>query len=213
MQILQLDRALDGAIASYRLLDHPFYRRWEAGALERHELAAYAGQYRHFEARLPAYLGTLADALPAGPARSAVLDNLADETGDPVPHLELFDRFAEGVGGVVEPAGPAATRLAEAYEAALGAGAPSGLAGLLAYERQAPEVAASKADGLRTHYGLSPSATAFWDHHATVDLRHARWATEALASLDPDSEVVARAARTVAAAWWGFLDEREACAA
>ena len=30
-------------IGGKRLLDHPFYRRWEAGTLARGELAAYAG--------------------------------------------------------------------------------------------------------------------------------------------------------------------------
>jgi len=43
------------------LLDHPFYRRWEAGQLSEAELASYAGQYRHVERALP---GVLADIAP-----------------------------------------------------------------------------------------------------------------------------------------------------
>ena len=47
--------ALDGK----RLLDHPFYRRWEAGEVTLGELADYASQYRHFESYLPNFLGEL----------------------------------------------------------------------------------------------------------------------------------------------------------
>ena len=41
-----LDQALEGR----RLLDHPFYRRWENGELIEGELQHYAEQYRFFEA-------------------------------------------------------------------------------------------------------------------------------------------------------------------
>ena len=78
-----------------RLLDHPFYRRWESGGVSIEELASYAAQYRHFERFLPTFLRTLVAALPEGPGRDLVATNLADEEGDPVPHVELFERFPE----------------------------------------------------------------------------------------------------------------------
>ncbi len=53
-------------IGGKRLLDHPFYRRWEAGTLARGELAAYAEQYRHIEAALPEVLRRVASNLPDG---------------------------------------------------------------------------------------------------------------------------------------------------
>lgn len=212
MQTTDLEAALDEGAAGYRLLDHPFYRRWEAGLLERRELASYAAQYRHFEAALPGFLERLAATVPPGPARQAVLDNLADELGDPVAHLELFERFGASVGAAEEVPGRAARSLGEAYDEVLGAGPVAALAGLLAYERQAPDVAASKAEGLRAHYGLPGHDTAFWDHHAEVDVAHARWTTAALASLDPDPVTVREATRRIARAWWEFLDERQAAA-
>ena len=46
-----------------RLLEHPFYRRWEDGALEMSELASYAAQYRRFEAQLPSFLEALSGML------------------------------------------------------------------------------------------------------------------------------------------------------
>ncbi|HXW31468.1 MAG TPA: hypothetical protein VEJ21_00145, partial [Acidimicrobiales bacterium] len=84
-----INRIYEEALADRRLLAHPFYRRWEAGELSGSELAAYAAQYRHFEAALPELLETVIQALPSGPARRAVEANLADERGVPAAHLSL----------------------------------------------------------------------------------------------------------------------------
>ncbi len=205
-----MDQVVADATNGLRLLEHPFYRRWEAGDLLPGELAAYAAQYRHFEAMLPDFLGELARSLPDGDARDAVLANLDDELGDPVAHLDLFDRFAAALGAPATDATPATAALLAAYETVLADGPVPALAGLVAYEHQAPDVAASKAAGLRAHYDLDDEAIAFWDHHATVDVAHARWTSDALDTLDADPEVVAASTRRVAEAWWGFLDEREA---
>jgi pyrroloquinoline-quinone synthase len=210
MDAASIDDTVSAATKGLRLLGHPFYRRWEAGELVDGELTTYAGQYRHFEAMLPAFLGTLASSLPEGEAHRAVTANLADECGDPVPHLELFDRFADALGAPVAAATPATKDLLAAYDTVLAQGPVPALAGLLAYERQAPEIAESKAAGLRAHYGLDAEAVSFWDHHATVDVAHGAWTADALADLDAPQEVVAAATRVVAEAWWAFLDEREA---
>jgi pyrroloquinoline-quinone synthase len=210
MDATTIDQTVSDATTGLRLLEHPFYRRWEAGELRFGELEAYAAQYRHFEAALPRFLEGIASSLPEGTALAAVAANLADELGDPVPHLELFDHFAEALGATPAEPTPATADLLAAYDTALAQGPVPALAGLVAYERQAPEVAASKAQGLRAHYGLDGDAVAFWDHHATVDVAHARWTLEALAGLDADTAVVAEASRAVAEAWWSFLDEREA---
>lgn len=210
MTISELDQAMAAALEDRRLLTHPFYRRWQLGEVTLGELAAYAAQYRHFEAGLPSFLTGLAGALPEGPARDLVAANLRDELGDPVPHLELFERFADAVGAPVETPSPATRALLETY-AELGAEGPAAaLAGFLAYEAQAPEVAASKAGGLRRHYGIGDDGVGFWEHHADVDARHGAWTAEALAATADDPGVVTAAARRAADAWWAFLDERDA---
>lgn len=208
MHAAEITRILEDAVADRRLLTHPFYRRWEAGALSVGELAAYAGQYRYFEAALPAALAAVASRLPQGPARALVEANLADELGVPAPHLRLFDAFAESVGATAAAAGPAAAALADHYDA--GADPVAVLAAIGAYEVQAADIAASKADGLRLRYGIGPDGTAFWDVHATMDRDHASWTAQALAALDAPPADVAAAAGRAADAWWTFLDEREA---
>ncbi len=204
-----LDSALSAALADRRLLDHPFYRRWEAGEISRAELAAYAGQYRHFERYLPAFLARLVAGLPRGEALDLVAANLADEEGDPVPHVELFEQFARAVGSGEDAASPATRALLATYEELLGQGVLSGLAGFVAYESQSAEIARRKADGLRSHHGLDDHAVSFWEHHAEVDARHGTWARSALGLCSDKPERLVDAIRRAADAWWAMLDERE----
>ena len=210
----ELTAEFSRAIADRQLLQHPFYQRWERGELGPGELAAYAGQYRHFEAALPTLLRQVMDRLPAGPASDLVERNLSDEEGNPRPHVELFESFAHAVGAPTTVPQTAATRaLLDTYGRLVAGSGAEGLAALIAYEVQAPGIATSKADGLRRHYGCDATATAFWDVHATMDSDHSGWAISALAELPASRAVTIGAARAAAEAWWAFLDEREAEAA
>jgi pyrroloquinoline quinone (PQQ) biosynthesis protein C len=212
MLTTELDALLDDILRSRRLLAHPFYRRWEAGTLGRGELASYAAQYRHFEAALPVVLERIADALPAGRARQLVEANLDDERAVPAPHLELFDTFAGAVGATVTGMTPATDALVGIYMTLADASPVAALSAVAAYEVQAPSIAASKADGLRTRYGLDADGTRFWDVHAGVDEAHGAWMLEALGAVAAGPDEVTAAATAAADAWWAFLDEREAAA-
>ncbi len=210
----RIHHALAGALAGRHLLTHPFYRRWEAGTLGQGELAAYAGQYRHIERALPVTLARIADALPEGPARTLVEANLADELGVPAPHAALFESFARAAGAEAEVAPSHATSaLLAAIRSASTADPVTALSMVAAYEVQAADIAVSKAEGLRRHYGFDPDGTRFWDVHATLELAHADWSAEGLSALEADPAVVYSAAVAAAEAWWEFLDEREEAAA
>ena len=202
-------QSIEAALAGRRLLSHPFYQRWEAGLLQRSELAAYAAQYEHFEAALPGLLRAMLDGLdPNTLAARLIAQNLADEEGNPQAHVTLFAAFAEGVGAQATAPTDATLRLLDTYGRLVAAGSACGLAALIAYEVQAPEIAATKAAGLRAHHALDARATEFWDVHADMDRDHAEWAVDALAQL-PDAAVAIPAVRAAADAWWAFLDERE----
>lgn len=198
------------ALTDRLLLQHPFYRRWERGEVSVAELATYAEQYRHFEAYLPRFLTDLTAALPVGLAKTLVSANLADELGDPVPHLELFERFAAAVDAGHKPPSVATDNLLGTYNDLLADGPLTALAGFVAYESQASDVARTKAEGLRRHHGLNDHEVSFWQHHAVVDEQHATWACRALADLNAMPGNTAPAVRRAADAWWAFLDEREA---
>ena len=207
-----LRNAIEAALVGRRLLSHPFYQRWEAGLLHPGELAAYAAQYAYFEAALPMLLRDMLDGIdPDSSAANLVAQNLADEEGNPQSHLTLFAGFADAVGAPASAPSDATRHLLDTYGRLVACGSVHGLAALIAYELQAPEIAATKAAGLRAHYGLDASATEFWDVHAHMDREHADWAVDALAQL-PGAEGAIPAVRAAADAWWAFLDEREAAA-
>jgi len=208
--------ALEAALAGRMLLTHPFYLRWEAGELSPGELANYSSQYRHFEAALPTLLRDLSAQLVAAGSVAAgaiVSQNLSDELGRPRPHLELFDHFADAVGGTPVAPTQATDGLTSTYTDLVAESAVAGLAGLAAYETQASAIAGSKADGLRLHYGIDEQGTAFWDVHAAMEVEHGDWIVDALVCLDAQPGQVEAAARRGADAWWAFLDDREAEAA
>jgi pyrroloquinoline-quinone synthase len=207
MDATRLDAVLQDRLDGRRLLDHPFYRRWSRGEVSVAELRAYAAQYRHFEAALPAHLAAVANAAPDNALRDAALGNLDDER----THLSLFDAFVDALGEP-EPAppSPAMRNLLDVYHAARGRSAVEGFAALLAYEAQSADVAASKAEGLREHGILDGDGLRFWDLHAGVDGEHARWAKQALEASCDDDALIGDAVERAAVAWWHFLDEREA---
>lgn len=208
----QLRAALEAGLADRQLLQHPFYLRWEAGTLRPGELGAYAAQYRYFETALPSLLRGLLGRLDPGPASDLVSQNLADEEGNPEPHIAAFARFADAVGADGAPPTAGTQRLVDTYQSLIASSGAEGLAAVVAYEMQAPEIASSKATGLRRHYGIDATGTYFWDIHATMDIDHAQWGIEALAALDIPERQVVGAARAAADAWWAFLDDRESAA-
>lgn len=203
-----LQHTLDEVLATRQLLEHPFYRRWEVGALSSEELTHYAEQYRYFEAMLPTFLEGLSAGLAPGMARDLVEANLADEITAP-SHLDLFDRFADYYGVQDASMTPATRRLVDAYSNVQAKGSVAALAGLFAYESQGAAIADSKAEGLVEFYGISDAALTFWTEHGSIEGDHAKWTLDALATLEPDLDEVTDAALLVADAWWAFLDERE----
>jgi len=208
---MDLTLTVTGILEGRTLLSHPLYRRWEEGGLKDGELASYASQYLHVERQLPDTLAATIASTPDGRVRSLLQENLDDELGKPIPHVELFDGFARAVDAVETAPTPATAALVDLYRTAPAVGSAFALGVLAAYEVQAAAIARSKADGLRDHYGLDETATAFWDLHAELEDAHADWTLDAASTLD-DAEFV-RGVATSRDAWWAFLDDRELAAA
>ena len=206
---------VEEALEGRRLLSHPFYQRWSRGELRLGELAAYAGQYRFIEASLPGWLRSIQSSSQNPEVHGLVQRNLDDEVGGVVTHVELFERFAVAVDAASAQSTQVerATRaLLDTHAELVSSSAADGLAAVLTYELQAPEISASKAAGLRAQYGVDGDA-AFWDTHASVEGDHASWTLDALVAAGGEPATVAAAARRTADAWWAFLDEREAAVA
>jgi pyrroloquinoline quinone (PQQ) biosynthesis protein C len=211
MRTHDLISAFDLAISEHRLLTHPYYRRWQDGLLTIDELGAYAEQYRHFERSLPGVLATTAECLSDVQTRRLVEDNLRDELAEPRPHAEIFEGFASAVGAKQKADATEATRnLVSLYETASSPDPVAALSVIGAYEIQAAQVALTKGESLRAHYGVGAAGTEFWDIHATLEETHAAWTIDALTALDADPSTVQKFASESSDAWWSFLDERDA---
>ena len=205
---------VESAISRRRLLEHPFYQHWSAGTLPLENLREYARQYYAFESSFPRFLSTIHSKSPDPVARQSILENLWDEEHGPDNHAELWLRFAEGVGAGRDDVmsarwNPATARLVDVYEGICStASTAAAVAAVYAYERQVPEVAKAKIDGLERHFGVTDDRSlAFFRVHAGLDVAHAEAERRIIAKEgEVEAEEVEEAARTALAAWWRFLD-------
>ncbi|HEX8154272.1 MAG TPA: hypothetical protein VF698_14155, partial [Thermoanaerobaculia bacterium] len=67
---------LDVRVSEQRLLDHPFYQRWNAGTLTREELQEYARQYWHYALAFPTFLSAMHAHTADVATRQLLLENL-----------------------------------------------------------------------------------------------------------------------------------------
>lgn len=203
---------IDRIIEERHLLKHPFYQRWQNGKVTPEVLREYAKQYYAYESRLPMFLEAAIGHVDAGPARAALEENLADESGQPEPHPELWVRFAEALGVEAEEVRtakptPRTQNLVGTYTSLCERGPDESLGALYAYESQFSAIASAKAEGLRKFYGVTdPDALRFFDLHSTLDVEHAT----AIRSAMPDTDLSRQAVSLAVEAWWGMLDQFEA---
>jgi pyrroloquinoline-quinone synthase len=205
---------IDQMIDERHLLKHPFYTKWAAGTLPVEALQEYARQYYAFESAMPRFLSALHTRTESREVRQQILDNLWDEEHGKDNHAELWLRFAEGIGvsrESVQTATPneATQELVSFYRVVtLEEPVAAGVAALYAYERQVPQVAGSKIDGLERHYGVTDARPlAFFKVHGVLDIEHSGAEREMLGKLaeDTDEASIEGATSRALDAWWSFL--------
>jgi pyrroloquinoline-quinone synthase len=204
---------LDDATRSKRLLEHPFYKAWAAGTLTEEDLAFYAGQYWRQVEAFPSYLENIAGSLPEGPAKETIRANLSDEiVGD---HAALWLDFAASVGAAEDtvhsspPEPETAACVAGFNEGTRQRSAVFALGMLYGYESQTPGVAATKVEGLRTHYGIQGKGLEYFELHGEMDVEHSAELAAAIAGIATDEASLADAeagARAGASEIYRLLD-------
>ena len=207
---------IDAIIAEKSILKHPFYQRWQAGEMTLDELKGYTCQYYHHVLAFPKYVsGTHANCDDLAD-RQELLENLREEEEGPNNHPELWLRFGEAIGLQREDMTdavplPETTALDESFRR-ITKDSPfiAGIAALYAYESQVPEVAGTKMDGLKRHYGVdSPDGLRFFVVHHSLDVEHSAVTRNMVARYaeTPGAEETATGAVEEACdALWGFLD-------
>ena len=217
--------ALEARIAPYNLLTHPFYQAWSRGELTRDDLRAYAAEYWHHVSAFPTYLSALHSRLPDSELRREVLRNLAEEEGTDSPtarpHSDLWMDFAMGMGATQaevrnHTVQPEMAALLSTFRAAMQEPKPaSAMAALYAYESKVPQIAATKAEGLTSHYSADAATAKYFTLHETADVAHAAvWrelVDKELAADEAAGDAALDSAERAAQALWIALDgvERE----
>jgi pyrroloquinoline-quinone synthase len=207
---------LDETIARRALLSHPFYQKWNEGALSRETLREYAKQYYAHVRFFPRYVSAAHAACDDIRVRQLLLENLTDEDGGANNHPELWMRFADGLGiarDAVRSADPLPkTRESVATMVRLTRSEDfrDGLAALYAYESQVPAVARTKREGLARFYALDDARSVeFFTVHEQADIVHSQVERDLLVEYcrtQSEQDRAVAAADEAASALWHFLD-------
>lgn len=202
------------AVRPWRLLSHPFYTAWEHGEVPKEVLKTYARQYFHHVEAFPRYLSATHSRCGLPAARQELLRNLVDEELGEQNHPALWMQFATGLGNAqtdvhAEELLPATKNLIDTFLSACSSSYAEGVTALYMYEEQTPDIASTKMEGLKRHYGIEDAATlGYFALHKDLDVEHSAATAKLVDALPAAEQAAARAAsERCARALWGFLDE------
>jgi len=206
------------AIQPWNLLNHPFYQAWNEGTLKRETIKEYSAQYQKHIDAFPRYISATHSLCENTEKRAVLLENLNDEEGlRGKPHPELWTQFAQAFGNTKESlqSVEACESIKNTIKTFLENGRSSyeeGLASFYSYESQVPEVAETKIEGLKTHYGVTNyEALEFFEVHKKADVHHRKACEELLNDFAPENyDKALDAAKSSAKALWDFLTEMQA---
>ena len=160
----------------------------------------------------PRYISGIHSLCPDLKMRQILLGNLIEEEQGEENHPELWLRFAEGLGVSRDMAhAPACLKethdLVDGYFELVQSDYATGLGALYAYERQTPDVAKSKIDGLKKHYGIHDERSLkFFEVHIHADIWHTEEVASLLSCLNPEEQQKAmKGAEAGARFLWGCV--------
>jgi len=218
MTATNFKRKIIESIENRSILKHPFYVKWSEGKLSIEELRKYAKQFYKFVENFPRFVSAVHSNCGDNKARKLLMENLAEEEGYKSgiqPHPELWLNFCSALGLNAEPV-KQATPVIETrdmvngfYEFCRNRDYRVGVAALLAYEYQVPEVSRVKRDGLRRFYGIeSDRAVEFFSVHETADIHHREAELNILLEKcsNGEQEKFLEVIDTAAGLYWGMLD-------
>ena len=204
----ELNKKLD----EYHLLNHPFYKYWNEGKLNKEIIKDYAEQYYQHVKAFPRYISATHSLCEDLDKRKILLENLQDEEKDGEDHPRLWKDFAIAIGANSKKIDAVKKEkftedLIDNFFKNGRSSYAEGLASLYTYERQIPEIAETKIKGLKNHYGVtSKKGLKFFEVHKAADVYH-REACERLLDLmsKEEQEKAEKSALSTAKYLWNFL--------
>jgi len=205
-------KKLNQKLDEYHLLNHPFYKSWNEGKLTREIIKDYAEQYYQHVKAFPRYISATHSLCEDIEKRKILLENLNDEENKDADHPKLWKNFALAMGAdaekieKVKPEQFTKDLIDNFFKNGRSTYA-EGLASLYTYERQIPEIAETKIQGLKKYYGVnSPEGLEFFEAHKKADVYHREECQKLLDGLSKDEQSKAElAALSTAKYLWNFL--------
>lgn len=159
----------DDLIAERSLLKHPFYVKWSKGELTMDDMNIYAKEYFHLASKIPGIVERVkVRATEQSPEMQAMIQENMEEEQE---HVDLWKRFANSLGisnEELEAYQPSQTvqDAVNALEEVAEGTFEDGIAAMYALEKELPDIAATKKEGLCEYYGLeSEDAHIYFDEH------------------------------------------------
>ena len=204
----ELNKKLD----QYHLLNHPFYRSWNDGKLTREIIKDYAEQYYQHVKAFPRYISATHSLCEDIEKRKILLENLQDEENKDADHPRLWKDFATEMGADPEKIETVkqedfTKNMIDNFFKQGRASYAEGLASLYTYERQIPEIAETKIQGLKKFYGVkSKEGLEFFEAHKSADVIHRAECEKLLDALSKEEQEKAETASLLTARYlWNFL--------
>jgi len=205
-------KKLNKKLDKYHLLNHPFYKSWNEGKLTREIIKDYAEQYYQHVKAFPRYISATHSLCADIEKRKILLENLNDEENRDADHPKLWKKFAIAMGADADKiedvkADQFTKDLIDNFFKNGRSSYAEGLASLYTYERQIPEIAETKIQGLKKYYGVnSKEGLEFFEVHKKADIHHRKECEILLDSLSEDEQYKAEiAALSTAKYLWNFL--------
>ena len=206
-------KELGEKLDQYHLLKHPFYQVfWNEGKLTREIIKDYAEQYYQHVKAFPRYISATHSICDDIEKRKILLENLQDEEHKDGDHPKLWKNFAKAMGSDVKKIDDAkpysfTKEMIDNFFAQARSSYAEGLASLYTYERQIPEIAETKIQGLKKFYGVSSKeGLEFFEVHKSADVVHRAECEKLLDGLSKeDQEKAEKASLLTAKFLWNFL--------
>ena len=206
-------KKLGEKLDKFHLLKHPFYQiYWNEGKLTREIIKDYAEQYYQHVKAFPRYISATHSICDDLEKRRILLENLQDEETKDGDHPKLWTNFAMSVGASeneIEKVKPYnfTKEMIDNFFVQARKSYAEGLASLYTYERQIPEIAETKIQGLKKYYGVnSKEGLEFFETHKSADVIHRAECEKLLDNLSKEEQKKAEKASIKTAQFlWNFL--------